>query len=190
MKGRMTGRGLLALAIGAVVAAGVLATDLSTAEAGVLGPKSGDIGSSKRFGIGGHVGASLGPSAKLFVGGGLALQLNLGVHRFWYNRPGLRAEFDLMWHFSVYTHEKFEMLIGPGFGGGVGWWRHNYFRDFCGDPRNSVSCFGPFGRVFFHWSMAFHQWSFDIFAEPGIVLAFLPRFIVDFDFILGARYYF
>jgi hypothetical protein len=102
---------------------------------------------------------------------------------------------DAVWHFSVARWPRAEMLIGPGVGGGVAWWRNAGYFDVCRDPIDGGArddCGGPFGRVLFHWSMLFHPYHFDVFAEPGLVIAAgIPGVVgLDWDMIGGVRFYF
>ena len=165
------------------------------AEAASMGPH-GAIGGGHDFGLGGHIGTEIGPSLKFWFGGGLALNVNAGINHWYYgNAYGFRADASLVWHFSIVEKPKWEMLIGPGVGGGIGYWHDWWSYDVCNpnnDPRGPDACFGPFAKGLFHWSMLFHPYQFDVFAEPGFLLGVgIPGFFFwDWDFLAGVRYYF
>jgi hypothetical protein len=185
----VTALGLAFVLAGAALVAG---TERS-AEAASMGPH-GDIGGGHNFGLGGHIGTEIGPSLKFWFGGGLALNVNAGLNHWYLGAAyGLRAEATLVWHFSIVQKPKWEMLIGPGVGGGIGYWRDWYY-DVCStdNRRGPDDCAGPYAKGLFHWSMLFHPWHFDVFAEPGFLLGVgIPGFFFwDWDFLAGVRYYF
>jgi hypothetical protein len=194
--GRARGRPRTRTRGAALLAAAAVATVLALgvappAEAAVWGPRWGAIGGGRNLGIGGFVGTATGFSLKWFAGVGLSLGINASVQRWWYTpAPTWRAEIDLVWHASVaHGHHAWEMILGPGVGGGVGWWRSPYYYDFC-NRGPGPDCWGPFARGIFNWSMLFHHAHFDIFVEPSLVTVFIPGFILDWDVWVGAHYYF
>ena len=157
-----------------------------------MGPRWGAIGHGRDLGIGGYVGTAAGFSLKWFAGAGLALNIYAGWDHYWLPRyPTLRGEIDLIFHWSIaHGGHAWEMLIGPGIGGGAGWWRRPGFDTFCDSWADRTHCWGPFARGLFHWSMLFNRGPFDIFVEPSIWSALWPGVRFDWDLFVGAHYYF
>jgi hypothetical protein len=180
----------VALLVGATLAAAP-----APAHAGGMGPH-GEIGGAHKFGLGGHIGTDIGPSLKFWFPGGLGLNIDAGFNHWYYGASyGLLAEAVLIWHFSIVEKPKWEMLIGPGVGGGIGYWRNwgGGIGDLCQpSTRGPDDCIGPYAKGIFHWSMLFHPWRFDVFAEPGLAFGVgIPGFFFfDFQFHAGVRYYF
>jgi len=181
----------------AMLLGATLAVAPAPARAASMGPH-GAIGGGggHAFGLGGHIGTDIGPSLKFWFPGGLGLNVDAGFNHWYYGVSySFVAEATLVWHFSIVEKPKWEMLIGPGVGGGIGYWRNwgGAFGDLCRTAtRGFDDCAGPYAKGIFHWSMLFHPWRFDVFAEPGLALGVgIPGiFFLDFQFHAGVRYYF
>lgn len=172
---------------------GVVGAAAPDAHAAVWGPAWGRIGNGRNLGLGGFVGTAAGVSLKWFVGAGLSVGLNGSAQHYWWGRyTTWRGEFDLVWHATVaHGKNRWEMILGPGVGAGVGWWRDRWYDDWCNRGWSDRSrCWGPFGRALFNWSILIHRGRFDIFVEPSFVTVFIPGIWWDWDIWVGAHYYF
>lgn len=161
----------LLLGLMALLFAGLLAAP-STAEARKGGP----------FGLGLEIGDPSGLSFKYFAGGETAIDGALGfsVRNDWFH-----AHLDYLFHFPQNWGGQ-NFLPYVGIGAKLAAWDSNRRDDwYDDDDRVSIGARVPLG-------LAWHPRSapIDIFAEIVPALWVLPGTHVNFDFALGARFYF
>ena len=147
-----------------------------------------EIGTSRRFGIGGMLGAPTGLSMKYYLSPLHALDFGVGFG--YWGRANLYLHVDYKFHIMLTQNADFDLPLYIGVGGKMGFWFDDeYERSYWGgDERSGYWGFGirvPIGVAF-----NLNSVPLDIFGEivPGIGL--FPGVGAFLDGAIGVRYYF
>lgn len=133
------------------------------------------------FGFGLVLGDPSGLTGKFWLGNSDAVNIAVGSSYF----GKLRVGVDYQWHFDAFRSNQWNLFGAAGgvlgLGEGNDYVRKKYFED---DEDLGLGARGVFGVNFIP-----KGGNFEIFAEAGLLVGFVPEFGSGFDFGIGARFY-
>lgn len=147
------------------------------------------VGTSRKFGLGGILGAPTGVTGKVFFDRQHALDFAFGIG--WLSGSNLHIHVDYLFHFQVAKTRHFDLPMYVGVGGRFNFWFSEGYHGYWGPKdHDHYSQVGLGVRV--PVGVAFHlnKVPLDPFFEIAPAVGFLPVPGFTIDAAIGVRYYF